>query len=527
MTGRPAFARDIGELGQDHFKLWCTDNGLSAVAAKPDLFGWDFFVEFEPEIDPELGLDSQGELAKALVQIKATESSSPMRSVSVKLSAIKRLIDTPLPAFITHIEYRKGQQQPVRARLLHIGPTQIEQVLRKLRHTEKEGRLDIQNVRMSLNLAEAMEVALDGTNLRELMRSVFLSSPAEYATTKASLRKSCGYDRNSIVVSFLFAEGMTETSMVDLMLGYAPDLPIEGATVTTSRFGISLDKETKRIGSGRMSVEVKPFSRGKVRVVSPGRSQGPTLDIDVFAPGIPCLSDEQRRIRLKNEFLDISLNFGQGRCTVRFCIEPDASLPIDQLANALAFGVGLAEPGAVLEYEIEPYGWSKIFLTDEFRSYRAWITLHEFVETLAVALFRHRRGQVFKASLNEMSEALDNNRTMFAASTRAGAKMTFVLPNSVRDSIPDNRAIFMPICIEFGELVYHAVVKANAGATLDGDRVRLVGDKPTVVEDGVTERSKLDVKALNKRASDIGRSMSDRISLIVTATVGSTEEETK
>jgi hypothetical protein len=518
-------ARDIGEMGQDHFKLWCTDNGLSAVAAKPDRFGWDFFVEFEPEIDSDLPLDRQGDLVKTLAQIKATEAASSPRSVSVKLSALKRLIDTPLPAFLAHIEYRKGQQKPARARLLHVGPTQIEQVLRKIRQTEKEGRLDIQNVRMSLPLDEAMEIALDGTNLRDLMRSVCLSSPEEYATTKASLRKSCGYDRNSIIVSFLFAEGMTENSMVDLMLGYAPDLPIEGATVTTSRFGISLDKETRHIGSGRMSVEVKPFRRGKVRVLAPGRSQGPTLDIDVFAPGIPGLSDEERRIRLKNDFIDIALHFGQGRCTIRFNIDPDVKLPIDQLANVLAFGVALADSGAVLEYEIGSYGWSKIFITDEFRSYRAWRTLHEFVEMLAVALFRHRRGQVFQVSLNEMSEALDKNRNMFAASTRAGANMTFLLPEEIPGAIPDNRAIFMPVCIEFGEFVYHAVVKANAGATLEGDRIRLVGDKPIVVEDGITERSNLDVKALNKRASDIGRSMSDRTSLIVTATVGDGEED--
>lgn len=523
MKKRSASARDIGEMGQDHFKLWCTDNGLSAVAAKPDRFGWDFFVEFEPEIDSDLPLDSQGDLVKTLAQIKATESASSPRSVSVKLSALKRLIDTPLPAFLAHIEYRKGQQQPVRARLLHIGPTQIEQVLRKIRQTEKEGRLDIQNVRMSLPLDEAMEIALDGTNVRDLMRSVCLSSPEDYATTKASLRKACGYDENSIVVSFLFAEGMTENSMVDLMLGYAPDLPIEGATVTTSRFGISLDKDTKRIGSGRMSIEVKPFRRGKIRVLAPGQAHGPTLDIDVFAPGIPGLSDGERRIRLKNDFLDIELHFGQGRCTIRFNIEPDTRLPVDQLAHALAFGVGLAETGSTLEYQIEPYGWSNISLADEFSSYRVWRTLHEFVEMLAVALFRHRRGQVVQVSLNEMSEALDNNRTMFAASTRAGARMTFRLTEEIPGPIPDDRAIFMPICIQFHELVYYAVAKANASATLEGNRIRLVGDKPAIIEDGITERSKLDIKALNKRASDIGRSMSDRISLVVTATVGDDE----
>uniref|UniRef100_A0A9E7ZTK9 DUF4365 domain-containing protein n=1 Tax=Bosea sp. NBC_00436 TaxID=2969620 RepID=A0A9E7ZTK9_9HYPH len=526
MTKKSASTRDVGELGQDHFKVWCTDNGLSAVSAKPDRFGWDFFVEFEPEIDADVPLDSQGDLIKALVQVKATESSSSPRSVRVKLSALKRLIDTHLPAFLAHLEYRPGQQRPIRARLLHIGPTQIEQILKKIRQTEKEGRIDINNVKMSLPLDEAVEIAPEATNLRDLIRSVCLSSPEEYAATKAALRKSCGYDRHSVTASFSLAEGVGEDAMVDLMLGYVPHLPINGMTVTQSRFGITLDKDIKRVGSGQMSVEVKPFQRGRIAVVVPGSNHRPVLDIDVFSPGIPWLSEGARRIRLKNLFLDISLHFGKGVCKVRFNIDPELRMPIERLADALAFGVAMSEPGAILEYEIKPILTSKITLTDDFRPYRSWRTLYEFVDMLSVALFRYRRGQVVEVSLREMSEALENSRNMFAAFTRPGVELTFQILEEPPGALPSERAIYMPIFIEFGTLAYHAVVKANASGVREDERTfRLVGEKPVVVEDGVVERSKLTVEVLNERASEIGRAASGRDRLIVTTTIDFTDED--
>ena len=39
--------RDVGELGEDQFKIWCTQNRLSAVKSVPDRMGWDYFIEFE------------------------------------------------------------------------------------------------------------------------------------------------------------------------------------------------------------------------------------------------------------------------------------------------------------------------------------------------------------------------------------------------------------------------------------------------------------------------------------------------
>ena len=117
-------------------------------------------------MDEAIPLDRQNDLKKVLVQVKSTNT--PSQRVRGKLSAFKYLVDSDLPAFFVHIVY-SGEQTPQRALLLHVGPTQIEAVLRKVRQTERAGRVDLQNINMSLELNEASTIAADGTNLRQLI----------------------------------------------------------------------------------------------------------------------------------------------------------------------------------------------------------------------------------------------------------------------------------------------------------------------------------------------------------------------
>src|SRR6266436_5281124 len=98
--------RDVVQLGEDEFKRWCTLNHLSAVKSSPDKLGWDFFVEFEPEVDDARPLDQQNDLKKVLIQVKATDTMPG--SVRGKLSAFKLLVGTDLPAFVADRLRRPG-----------------------------------------------------------------------------------------------------------------------------------------------------------------------------------------------------------------------------------------------------------------------------------------------------------------------------------------------------------------------------------------------------------------------------------
>lgn len=56
--------RNLGKVSQADFEGWCFRNRLNAVKAAPDEFGWDYFVEFEPEVDEAIPLDRQNDLKK-------------------------------------------------------------------------------------------------------------------------------------------------------------------------------------------------------------------------------------------------------------------------------------------------------------------------------------------------------------------------------------------------------------------------------------------------------------------------------
>src|SRR4051812_38129430 len=152
-----AAERRVGGIGEAQFKLWCENNGLPASKSDPDCMGWDYLVELDTEIDHSITLDRQGDLKKVLVQIKSTDSRTVSKSVNGKLSAFKRLVDADMPAFIAHIEY-SGLSSPQRARLLHVGPTQIGAILRTVRQIEQKGRIDLNNVKRTLPLDEASEI---------------------------------------------------------------------------------------------------------------------------------------------------------------------------------------------------------------------------------------------------------------------------------------------------------------------------------------------------------------------------------
>lgn len=186
---------NLGRLAEKHFGTWCTQIGLAASEPDPDEFGWDLFIEFGEEFDPARALDNQNELRKALVQVKATQTAST--SVRAKLSALRKLVLTDLPAFIIHMEYGDDLQAPVRARLLHIGRTEMEEILRKVRETEQEGTSSLNEVRLNLSLSQAIEIDYNQPALRAALLAAMPQGATAYGTQKARDRATCGFDENS------------------------------------------------------------------------------------------------------------------------------------------------------------------------------------------------------------------------------------------------------------------------------------------------------------------------------------------
>ena len=459
---------NLGKLGQADFERWCFCIGLNAVKAVPDEFGWDYFVEFEPEVDEAIPLDRQNDLKKVLVQVKSTHT--PSQRVRGKLSAFKYLVDSDLPTFFVHIFYSR-EQVSQRALLLHVGPTQIEAILRKVRQAEQAGRVDLQNINMSLELNEASTIAADGSNLRQLILDAVPRGCAEYAAAKASFRKSCGYNEHSIKAHFSLAPGLNEETLIDLLIGKAPSLPLSEIIVNKTRFGIALDKDIDRIREATLTVEVKPLQQGKLIARSAKRSSRVEMSVGIFAPGVPNLPRHLRKLRCANEFVDVVTRFSDDRAHMVFRIDPAKRYPLEALENALRFGLVLAEDDARIELVLEDdLPVISADSPDEARQFSRWRTLHEFIEVLSVALFRHRRGQAVEATLMELDEAFEANSNMFSVLARPGLEMKFSVREQIPRPIPTSGTIFVPTCIEFGSsLAYIAIVRIESKQIAAGE----------------------------------------------------------
>ncbi|NEQ28685.1 MAG: DUF4365 domain-containing protein, partial [Microcoleus sp. SIO2G3] len=113
MTGR-----DVGAMGEATFKRWCSSAGFTANGAQMDKTGWDFLVEFPWQQDERLPRDLLPAPVECRVQIKSTDKKQ--KGVSVKLSALNRLVKAPIPTFFCFIEF-DGQDQEQAAYLVHVG----------------------------------------------------------------------------------------------------------------------------------------------------------------------------------------------------------------------------------------------------------------------------------------------------------------------------------------------------------------------------------------------------------------------
>ena len=97
---------DPGTRGQNEFASWCEPEGFHAQRSDPDRLGWDFMLEADPRRSTDRPLDGQNNLPKFLVQVKTTEQSKS--APRIKLSALKHLVDTDLPAAIAVLFMREG-----------------------------------------------------------------------------------------------------------------------------------------------------------------------------------------------------------------------------------------------------------------------------------------------------------------------------------------------------------------------------------------------------------------------------------
>src|SRR5690242_9323941 len=113
---------EIGTLGQDLFKGWCSQARITAIPASTDKHGWDHFLQLRVPGGPH---DAPERSCK--VQVKTTTAADA--SADIKLSNWERMAKERLPWFVLHIVLDDAHVEAREAYLVHIDEKQVSRAL--------------------------------------------------------------------------------------------------------------------------------------------------------------------------------------------------------------------------------------------------------------------------------------------------------------------------------------------------------------------------------------------------------------
>jgi hypothetical protein len=229
--------RDVGGMGHSDFSKLCDAAGLIHNSSyNKDAAGWDVFVEFPLNSHLNILNIKTSQAIQCLTQVKSTDSNK--KSVSVKLSNLKRFCDTPLPCFFFFAEYEKGIN-PTAIYLVHFDKDRIFDVLQRLRECEVHGENKLNKKTMTVKYDESHRIDIfDGIALKECIESYIPNGMGEYAKEKTQHLEELGYEENKYKMIFKLSEQTDYSSLVMASLGYENQINIKDIFSWDNRFGI-------------------------------------------------------------------------------------------------------------------------------------------------------------------------------------------------------------------------------------------------------------------------------------------------
>ncbi|MEL4294050.1 hypothetical protein [Shewanella xiamenensis] len=229
---------NVGNLGETKLTEWCDAIGLTSNnSLHEDKRGWDHLIEF-PYIKSDKPKDKQPKPIECKIQVK---SSFKGGGVSIKLSALKRLVDYTYPAFILFLKF-KSQDEPYLeyAHLVHIDKALITAVLKRIREEHVKGNPSPLN-QIKLYVTYKDEDKLDtndGKSLCDRIISFVPNGIAEYQKNKDHLTKKVGYEESGYELHFSATYQDIKQHFLQAAIGQQSKFEIKNVLLKDNRFNI-------------------------------------------------------------------------------------------------------------------------------------------------------------------------------------------------------------------------------------------------------------------------------------------------
>ncbi|MEZ8735647.1 hypothetical protein [Vibrio sp. 10N.239.312.D08] len=232
---------NIGNLGEHELSIWCTKARLKVNRSlEEDSTGWDHLIRF-PYEETLLPKDLQSKPIECKVQVKTTFRGDK-KGVSIKLSALKHLVDDTSPAFILFFEF-SNKHEPVldNAYLVHLGEGLITSVLMRIREEHlsiKPKKLNQIKLWVSYNDSHKLEQN-SGYALRDKIASFVPDGIVEYQKKKNELTNTVGYGDNGYIIQFQAKLDDMEQHFLNAAIGISSSVDVTNSILKDNRFDLA------------------------------------------------------------------------------------------------------------------------------------------------------------------------------------------------------------------------------------------------------------------------------------------------
>lgn len=324
--------RDLGELGEDTFKLWCSQAGLIANPSRTDKTGWDFHIESSQNYKSLSGEIHSAPLVYK-VQVKATDKRN--RKLAVPLSNLWRMATLQMPTYYAFLEFDE-ENEAQNAFLVHMDSELVGKILERLHKNEQKDKpAELHKITYTLRYGEQHKLKqLDGDSLFLQLNKPINNDMAKYIADKKQYLETIGYGDDAY--SFLFSLDKTDAiNLLDSSLGFESTVKVFSVTARKKRFGIYNKEPVFNHESGILRIDAKPFSFGKIIFRENSFSAGLSFDVSVYTPVFlgSLLPPEHKKLRVKSDLFDIIWFTETSKLTVDFTFS--GKVEIRQLSKVL------------------------------------------------------------------------------------------------------------------------------------------------------------------------------------------------
>ena len=352
--------KDLGEMGEGRFYIWCAEVGLTANKSHKDNKGWDYFVEFPFVSDSNISADRQLSPIKCQIQIKSTDTTERKKASvrNIVLSNLRYLTSVLMPAFIIFIEF-KGESEPNQAFLVHIDEKLIGKILKRLRQEDNKGKSDkLNKMTLAINYDESHELpSLNGKGLKQAIEK-YVGDMDSYVEKKQAVIKTVGFDEHPFQGKF-FLDKKELPKLIEASLGLDRTIELNNFQSSQIRFGIEQPLSKKQEGKAYLSINKPPTYLGVVRFKTDKFSAGVCFDAEMYIAPHFHMPKESIFFRVKGDFFEIKFidysnkKFGKSEKTLSWFF--NVEMNVNKLKKAVALLNAIKKNNFVI-MEFEKFG---------------------------------------------------------------------------------------------------------------------------------------------------------------------------